>query len=121
MTTNELKQSIQAHIEHASEFEERIYQLQGHIVYLQAAQEHIADRYVLEGVQGSNEKQRQAWLASALAEDEEYQRHRDEERETAELLAASERELWVTDRLRRLEMVLLQLHVDRRGEDHGTA
>jgi len=72
-------------------------------------------------MEGANEKQRQAWLLARLTEDERYQSLRQANRHTSAVVAKRERELRVTDRLRRLEMVLLQLHVDRRGVDHGTA
>lgn len=120
-TTDELERSIRFRIEQSSQCEAKICELQRHLVYLRGARVGIERRYILEGIQVINEKQRQAWLAAALHEDKEYGDRIGEEQLSAESLATRERELRVTDRLRRLEMVLLQLYVDRRGEDHGTA
>ncbi len=120
-TTDELEQSIRSHIAQAGANEMQIYLFQQGIVERREEQEKIEGRYILGGLEGANEKQRLAWLVARLIEDERYQTLSRANRHASEVVARRERELRVTDRLRRLEMVLLQLHVDRRGEDHGTA
>lgn len=121
MTVDELEQSIRSRIAEAAGNEAQIYQLQRSIVWQREEQEKIEGRYILGGMEGANEKQRQAWLLARLTEDEHYQSLGQANRYASEVVARRERELRVSDRLRRLEMVLLQLHGDRRGEDHGTA
>lgn len=109
MSTSDIKspQIAPERIEQLARAEAHLFDLKGLLVDLKASMEALEHGYRLEGLDGSNEKQREAYLAFELSQDPKYVELRGRYDEARINTASAEVEVNRLTRLHRLDLVML--------------